>query len=306
MKLGCEVVKDLYVLYEQNELSEPVRAAVKEHIGDCKQCRQLYESGQGFDSIYGNIRRYDAPEEVHTKLMKKLNKKRRLIAIFIAALLLVSTILTYIVKDFTESRKILSRDANLVAHKIEMLGLMMNYVKEDKLEDLMKVQTQGHFRQIYGEDSNYEKSGADHGAQWYQDFKENQMSIYSLKLMLRYTISFQAFIFSYDLNKHEKKYMEKNHYEHLSIGYTLFDAAVIMKQRYENNQWTEDDERYFTELKNNLDQYSVLLTKECIRLSDIGRLKKISFNTNIDMESIVNYHKNINGLSREYVEKYED
>ena len=48
MKLECPVIKDLYVLYSENELSEEVRGAVEEHLGGCKECKNIYETGVNF------------------------------------------------------------------------------------------------------------------------------------------------------------------------------------------------------------------------------------------------------------------
>jgi hypothetical protein len=306
MKLDCAVVRDLYVLYEQNELSEPVKAAVKEHIEQCRECNLLYETGQGFTYITDNINSYDVPDKLHTSLMMKLNKKRRLIAFLIAVLLVLSTFLSYIIKDFTESRNVLARDSHFVSWEIRMLSLTLNYVKEDKLEDLLKEQTTSYFKQLYGENSDYKKMGPDHGSQWYTDFKENHMSIYSVKLKLDHIIGVESTLLSDDLNKYEKRYMQENYYDHLSIAYPLYDAVTIMKKRYENNQWTEDDEKYFVSFKDILDKYSILMKNEGNRLSDIGRGKRIDFSPNIDIKSIVDYHRNINDLSMEYVKKYQD
>jgi hypothetical protein len=100
--------------------------------------------------------------------------------------------------------------------------------------------------------------------------------------------------------------MEDNYYDHLSIALPLYDAVLIMKKRYDNNQWTEDDEKYFVAFKSILDKYSILLTNEGNRMSDIGRGKRIDYSPDIDMKSIVEYHKSINGLSMEYVKKYQN
>lgn len=116
----------------------------------------------------------------------------------------------------------------------------------------------------------------------------------------------ESTLLSDDLNKYEKRYMQENYYDHLSIAYPLYDAVTIMKKRYENNQWTEDDEKYFVSFKDILDKYSILMKNEGNRLSDIGRGKRIDFSPNIDIKSIVDYHRNINDLSLEYVKKYQD
>ncbi|WP_084031505.1 zf-HC2 domain-containing protein [Anaerobacillus arseniciselenatis] len=41
MKFDCEVVQDLYVIYEENELSPNVRARVDEHLQSCSTCRKI-------------------------------------------------------------------------------------------------------------------------------------------------------------------------------------------------------------------------------------------------------------------------
>ena len=43
MSLNCDIVKDLVALYHDGEASEASAAAVKEHLKECKSCREYYK-----------------------------------------------------------------------------------------------------------------------------------------------------------------------------------------------------------------------------------------------------------------------
>lgn len=62
MKLPCNVIKDLMLLYENGEASEETRRIVEEHIGQCSECRALLHlDALTFDE---EITNGDNPEEV--------------------------------------------------------------------------------------------------------------------------------------------------------------------------------------------------------------------------------------------------
>ena len=62
MKLPCNVIKDLMLLYENGEASEETRRIVEEHIGQCSECRSLlHVDALTFDEETTNV---DNPEEI--------------------------------------------------------------------------------------------------------------------------------------------------------------------------------------------------------------------------------------------------
>ena len=62
MKLPCNVIKDLMLLYENGEASEETRRIVEEHIGLCSECRALLHLDVlTFDE---EITNGDNPEEI--------------------------------------------------------------------------------------------------------------------------------------------------------------------------------------------------------------------------------------------------
>ena len=62
MKMPCNVIKDLMLLYENGEASEETRRIVEEHIGWCSECRSLLkEDAFLFEDEIKNV---DNPEEI--------------------------------------------------------------------------------------------------------------------------------------------------------------------------------------------------------------------------------------------------
>lgn len=70
MKLECPVVRDLYVLYKENELSREVRDAVMEHLESCSWCKNIYESEKDF----GDILKHDTEDQPS----KKMDENRKI------------------------------------------------------------------------------------------------------------------------------------------------------------------------------------------------------------------------------------
>lgn len=48
MKLDCELTQEFYPQYQDGDLSAGVRQRVEEHLAECRKCREVYSSGQGF------------------------------------------------------------------------------------------------------------------------------------------------------------------------------------------------------------------------------------------------------------------
>lgn len=51
MKLECSVVRDLYVLYKEKELSKEVQEAVDQHLKNCENCTHIYEEEWNISDI---------------------------------------------------------------------------------------------------------------------------------------------------------------------------------------------------------------------------------------------------------------
>lgn len=108
MKLNCSVVKDIYVLYEEKELSEEVRGYVEEHLTECEECRRTYESGVSLpDALEERIP--EPSEKLDEKMLLKLKLSRLrvaivfiLVVVVMASFSLYSQSRTYLVRDFQE------------------------------------------------------------------------------------------------------------------------------------------------------------------------------------------------------------
>lgn len=144
MKLECPVIKDLYILYSENELSNEVKDAVDEHLKNCSSCREVYEKETGFDDILKNTSVEQPSKKLDERLMLKL-KIARLKAgiIFIAAIFLISIYFNYV-----ETRKNLLYDISQVEHRIHHMTFKIGDIKnklspiDDFISDIQELNDQ--------------------------------------------------------------------------------------------------------------------------------------------------------------------
>lgn len=103
MKLECDVVQDLYPLFHEGELSPRVKEGVEEHVKECNDCRNIYESGEGFvDSI--SIERVPSELAPSKKVDDKLKTKLKIRRLKSAILLLVGIFLLVFYIQFHDNR----------------------------------------------------------------------------------------------------------------------------------------------------------------------------------------------------------
>lgn len=127
MKLECSVIKDLYTLYKENELSLEVREAVEEHLKDCVECRNIYECGENFNDILKNGVDMQPSKKMDEKLMMKLKISRlKLVVLFIAAVFLITTYNSY-----DQSRHNLLIDIEQSQQTLYHLSFYIDYIKSD-------------------------------------------------------------------------------------------------------------------------------------------------------------------------------
>ena len=86
MKLDCQIIQDLYPLYQDEVCSEASRAAVEQHLQECSHCRKLYSTEQTLPDLRVAA---DLPrqETVAKRSFKKI--RRRWIASLLAVLMLL-------------------------------------------------------------------------------------------------------------------------------------------------------------------------------------------------------------------------
>lgn len=130
MKLECPVVKDLYVLYSENELSEEVRKAVDEHLGECHKCKNIYDTGVNFQTDL-QTETVSTTKKLDDKILMKL-KLARLKGLLLFIIILLSVISYNI---YSQSRRYLSVDVSKYASDIEQLRQQIEALKFQGKDD---------------------------------------------------------------------------------------------------------------------------------------------------------------------------
>jgi len=127
MKLDCEVVKDLYVLYKENELSAQVKAAVEEHLNQCEQCKKTYESESDFTDIIKQ-----QVEEPPKKMDEKMFSRLKLLRLRIAIVLIVVISISIFGSSYYKSREYLRRDS--LKYRNDICGIfgLLQTIKDEK------------------------------------------------------------------------------------------------------------------------------------------------------------------------------
>lgn len=90
----CEIIRDLLPLYIDDVCSEESGQAVKQHLGECGQCRNYYKTMQtadGFSKAENNGSEEMKMADSLKKVKSKINKKIRNVIIGSAAAVLVLT-----------------------------------------------------------------------------------------------------------------------------------------------------------------------------------------------------------------------
>lgn len=140
MKLNHEVVKDIYPLYIENELSPSVKQAIEEHLEECKECRNIYESGDGF---FDPLKKIDEPEvssSVDNKLLLRLKLNRLKWVTFF----LIGIIFTMIITDYKNDREKLFLALENYYSTQRLLPDTLEVVKNKHYSDLENVQEVVH------------------------------------------------------------------------------------------------------------------------------------------------------------------
>jgi hypothetical protein len=102
VRLDCDVIKDLYPLYDENELSQKVRTAVDTHLLECHDCRNIYSSETGFKELLDCSMEMNEPTPtLDDKIILRLKLRR--MAIIVSVLLTI--IIVSIVKDYMANRE---------------------------------------------------------------------------------------------------------------------------------------------------------------------------------------------------------
>ncbi|MFS0634436.1 zf-HC2 domain-containing protein [Mesobacillus foraminis] len=136
MNLDHEVVKDLYPLYMEEELSPTVKKAVDEHLQECEGCRNSYETGEGFYDSLKEIEKPKAPGSMDEKLLLRLKLNR----LKWVALILTGIILTMILTDYKNEREDLFRTVSDYFGTQRYLPDHLGVIKDKDHSDLRNIE----------------------------------------------------------------------------------------------------------------------------------------------------------------------
>jgi len=124
MKLECVIVKDLYVAYSEKELSEVVRVAVEEHLGECENCNSIYHTGVDFQTSL-ETELVTTTQKLDDKVLMKLKLARlRALLLFIVIILAIISINIY-----SQSRSNLNFDFSRYSMDINGLKVQLALLK---------------------------------------------------------------------------------------------------------------------------------------------------------------------------------
>ncbi|MBM7621136.1 putative 3-demethylubiquinone-9 3-methyltransferase (glyoxalase superfamily) [Bacillus tianshenii] len=132
MKLEHEVVRDLYPLYMENELSPAVKQAVDAHLSECEACRNTYQTGEEFFDHIKELENTEVPNTVDERVRMKIRLTRYK---WITAVL-TAIILTLLVSDYKSGREKLILEFENYYRSQELLPIMFNIVKEPEHSEL--------------------------------------------------------------------------------------------------------------------------------------------------------------------------
>jgi len=70
--MKCRIIKKNVSAYVDDELPPGDREVIAAHMGECQECRQLYEEMFAIHSLYINASRYNAPHGLSDKVMANI------------------------------------------------------------------------------------------------------------------------------------------------------------------------------------------------------------------------------------------
>jgi hypothetical protein len=92
VKYSCDLVQDIYPLYEAGDLSPLVKEKVEEHLRECESCKSIYISGKGFEgNMELNEMESNIPESLdhRIRLSMKLRRMKILFTVLISVILFI-------------------------------------------------------------------------------------------------------------------------------------------------------------------------------------------------------------------------
>lgn len=131
MKLECQVVRDIYPLYEEGELSPEVKEAVDSHLLECTDCYTVFSNETGFNELLtGKTVTESLPKQLDDKIRLRFRLKR----MTFIAILLLTVIIVSAVKDYMGSRDHIANAYHSLYLLSEFFSQASNEVKTDQVE----------------------------------------------------------------------------------------------------------------------------------------------------------------------------
>ncbi|WP_445492049.1 zf-HC2 domain-containing protein [Niallia sp. 03133] len=155
MELNHDVVKDLYPLYMENDISPTVKKAVEDHLQKCEECRKSYENGDGFYDLKELADKDNPSSSLDDKLILKIKLTRfKWITVF-----LIGVILTMVLTDYKNDREKLFQAIQTFYGTERTLPSMFETIKNKEYSDLENIQELIHqlsaAREELGESFNF-------------------------------------------------------------------------------------------------------------------------------------------------------
>lgn len=129
MNLECDIVRDLYILHKEDDLSRKVKEAVDGHLSECKVCNAYYTEQNEYSKIIDLDKELLEPSnKLDEKLMLKLKlRKLRILLIF-----LLSVILIYSYFNYINQRNNLISELKYIEQSTEIIE---SYMDREKFEE---------------------------------------------------------------------------------------------------------------------------------------------------------------------------
>jgi hypothetical protein len=124
MKLECSIVKELYVLYEAQEMSPDIKKAVEEHLNNCPDCTRFYQNSYRLPDISSL-----AETQPSQKLDEKMSLKLKVSRLKAGVIFILAVFLLFINSNYNVKRQNLISDYIRIANDISYLEQELRYME---------------------------------------------------------------------------------------------------------------------------------------------------------------------------------
>lgn len=125
--ISCNIVRDLYPLYIEGDLSSETLKEVNEHINTCSSCREFYKTGTSMKEIINKDDIERTSEKLDQEMMLKLRiGKLKAAVLFISIIFIIVLLSSYSVK-----RRNLLNDMSNVSQTLGHISFSADIIKND-------------------------------------------------------------------------------------------------------------------------------------------------------------------------------